>query len=315
MYRISSSLDPSALISAFEQSLQIVNTEIFKLQKLRLSSDSNLTSHTDTVRIFIIDKNDGRLNKKIVRLNFTLQWENQKSLKPLTEVNVCLLNKDIFSRYNDYENLPTLHDQLEKIKAVSIPLFAAKKMNYQFQEDKLELRPAKDEDLDYAYKYLFKPGIEKVVKELTNEFNRISNQGPIEEEWPIERYEFFKKGFLNSKMMMISSKEGDIGCFCIAKTNDSIELQRVYIREDFQGHGIGENIVQEALEIAHEMKLPLKLEVLANNRKAIDAYKKCGFEQSTPVIAHCWNKKFTMIHKDTIQYLFKQDIFTSSSKL
>lgn len=58
-----------------------------------------------------------------------------------------------------------------------------------------------------------------------------------------------------------------------------------------------------ALDEAHRLKKPLELEVLANNTKAINAYTKSGFVQSSPVITNGWNQKFEMRHKDTFQYL------------
>jgi len=143
------------------------------------------------------------------------------------------------------------------------------------------------EDIDMAYHYLFKPGIEKCVRDL--------NDGV----WPESRYEFFKKGFEEPDMQMIMHNGTDVGCFCIRETENSIVLQRVYIAEEFQRKGIE----------AHEKKKPLELEVLANNDKAIGCYEKSGFTQTTGIIKNGWNEKFEMYHKDTIKYL---PIFGSS---
>lgn len=153
------------------------------------------------------------------------------------------------------------------------------------------------EDIDMAYHYLFKPGIEKCVRDL--------NDGV----WPESRYEFFKKGFEEPDMQMIMHNGADVGCFCIRETENSIVLQRVYIAEEFQRKGIGTYLVDKALEEAHEKKKPLELEVLANNDKAIGCYEKSGFTQTTDVIKNGWNEKFEMYHKDTVKYL---PIFGSS---
>jgi hypothetical protein len=48
----------------------------------------------------------------------------------------------------------------------------------------------------------------------------------------------------------------------------------------------------------------LELEVLANNTKAINAYLKAGFVQTSPVIVNGWNQKFSMRQKETSRYAF-----------
>lgn len=171
--------------------------------------------------------------------------------------------------------------------------------------DELTFRPAHPEnDLQFAYERLFKPGIEKAVRELTADFNKMSGKGPAEGEWPETRYDFFKKGFSDPDMMMISHKGEDIGCYCISHAENAIILQRVYLREDYQRLGIGAMLVQKALDEAHRVKKPLELEVLANNTRAINSYRKSGFIQSSPEVCSGWNRKFEMRHRDTYQYLF-----------
>lgn len=146
-------------------------------------------------------------------------------------------------------------------------------------------------DLDYAYWNFFKPGIEDSVREL--------NAG----EWPESRYDFFKKGFEDPDMQIILHNGEEIGCFCITESDEAIILQRVYIREDYQRRGIGGHLINMALDKAHETQKPLELEVLANNEKAINSYKKGGFVQTTDIIVNGWNQKFEMRHKDTEKYL------------
>ena len=159
-------------------------------------------------------------------------------------------------------------------------------------KDEIEFRPANmEEDLEFAYLCLFKPGIEKCVKELN---------GGV---WPESRYEFFKKGFSDPDMMMISHNGIDVGCFCISKTDAAVVLERVYLLHEYQRQGIGNKLIGMALKAARELNKPLELEVLANNTQAINSYKKAGFEQSSEIIVKGWNQKVTMRHKDTKQYM------------
>jgi hypothetical protein len=103
-------------------------------------------------------------------------------------------------------------------------------------KDEIGFRPADPvRDLNFAYTQLFKPGVEKSVRALNNG------------EWPESRYDFFKKGFADPAMMMITHQGRDIGCCCISETKDAIILQRVYILAEYQRQGIGEKLVGMAL--------------------------------------------------------------------
>jgi len=156
----------------------------------------------------------------------------------------------------------------------------------------LEFRPVDPvEDLDHAYWHFFKPGIEECVKELNDNV------------WPESRYDFFKKGFVDPDMMMISYHGANIGCYCISNQDNAVILQRVYIAPEYQRKGIGTKLIGMALEKAHELQKPLELEVLANNTPAINSYLKGGFVKTSGIIVNGWNQKFTMRHKDTIRYL------------
>lgn len=160
-----------------------------------------------------------------------------------------------------------------------------------------------DNDLNYAYRFFFKPGIEKSVRELTRDFNRAANKGPRDGEWPESRYDFFKKGFSDPDMQIILHNGERVGCFCISLEKEAVILQRVYLRHDYQRQGIGQKLIAMALDTAHAQKKPLELEVLANNAAAIESYKKGGFEQASDVIVNGWNRKIIMRHKDTVQYM------------
>ncbi len=157
--------------------------------------------------------------------------------------------------------------------------------------DDISYRPVDPEkDLDAAYQ-IFKKTISPSVMALNNGV------------WPEhERYPFFKKGFSEHGMYMLMHGRKPIGCFCITKLElphidepvvaiktqqdtdeinarpkyQAVILQRMYIEPDYQRHGIGTAIMKKALEKAHNEKLPLELEVLANNDNAIAGYEKNG---------------------------------------
>ncbi len=62
------------------------------------------------------------------------------------------------------------------------------------------------------------------------------------------------------------------------KDSDAMELERIYIVENFQGRGIGKKLLANVIEIAQEKELNyLWLGVWKKNKKAIEFYEREGF--------------------------------------
>ena len=59
---------------------------------------------------------------------------------------------------------------------------------------------------------------------------------------------------------------------------DSLEIERIYIRDKFQRKGLGEHLINQAMEIAaRQNKNRIWLGVWEKNRNALDFYAKMGF--------------------------------------
>ena len=66
--------------------------------------------------------------------------------------------------------------------------------------------------------------------------------------------------------------------------NESLEIERIYIKNKFQKHGLGKYLLNKAMEIAMERnKKKIWLGVWEKNENAIAFYKKMGFVQT---VAH-----------------------------
>jgi diamine N-acetyltransferase len=64
-------------------------------------------------------------------------------------------------------------------------------------------------------------------------------------------------------------------------TDESLEVERIYIRKDFQKEGLGKHLMNEAIKIALlRNKKIIWLGVWEKNLKAIEFYKKNGFVQT-----------------------------------
>ncbi|MDM5326172.1 GNAT family N-acetyltransferase [Neobacillus sp. CF12] len=63
--------------------------------------------------------------------------------------------------------------------------------------------------------------------------------------------------------------------------DESLEVERIYIKKEFQKHGLGKYLLNKALEIAIERnKKKIWLGVWEKNENAIAFYKKMGFVQT-----------------------------------
>ncbi len=63
--------------------------------------------------------------------------------------------------------------------------------------------------------------------------------------------------------------------------DESLEIERIYIRSKFQKHGLGKYLLNKAIEIAlEESKRKIWLGVWEKNENAIAFYKKMGFVQT-----------------------------------
>ncbi|MGG3468453.1 GNAT family N-acetyltransferase [Neobacillus pocheonensis] len=63
--------------------------------------------------------------------------------------------------------------------------------------------------------------------------------------------------------------------------DESLEIERIYIKNNFQKHGLGKYLLNKAVEIALELnKKKIWLGVWEKNENAIAFYKKMGFVQT-----------------------------------
>lgn len=68
---------------------------------------------------------------------------------------------------------------------------------------------------------------------------------------------------------------------------DSLEIERIYVLKEFHGAGMGQLLVEKAIEVARENELKyLWLGVWTENERAIRFYEKMGFEKIGTHIFH-----------------------------
>jgi GNAT superfamily N-acetyltransferase len=71
------------------------------------------------------------------------------------------------------------------------------------------------------------------------------------------------------------------GLMYLKRNDDSVWVDAIYLSPEIQGRGVGGHLLKRAEEFADG--LPLELDVMQGNQKAIGFYGKHGFKQSSEV--------------------------------
>lgn len=98
----------------------------------------------------------------------------------------------------------------------------------------------------------------------------------IKKELITEQAQWF---YIEEKGMMVGYLKVNWGDAQTEKLHEeAVEIQRIYVREAFQGRGLGKLLLHKAMEVAKMRKAPyLWLEVWEHNHRAIAFYKAQGF--------------------------------------
>lgn len=95
--------------------------------------------------------------------------------------------------------------------------------------------------------------------------------------WDIEtQRQFFEKKWASLTYQKVLIDGLFVGALAIVRDTDQITLSEILIAPEFQGQCIGTEIVLDVLKSAAEGQLPVKLQVLHQNR-AMTLYKRLSF--------------------------------------
>ncbi|MES9684772.1 GNAT family N-acetyltransferase [Bacillus sp. AFS001701] len=129
---------------------------------------------------------------------------------------------------------------------------------------------------------------------------RAFNLNQIEEELLNESSQFFFIHFNQTvagylKVNIDDAQSEEMG-------DESLEIERIYIKKEFQKHGLGKVLYNKALEIAEELnKKKIWLGVWEKNENAIAFYKKMGF-------VHNGSHSFYMGDEEQIDFIMIKTI-------
>ena len=139
------------------------------------------------------------------------------------------------------------------------------KMTLMALSSKIRLRPASEEDLDFAwrlYRTLMKPLTEELL------------------EWHEQRQHAMVKQALHVAGTSVVTIEGTrAGWLQVRETADEIYLAQLYIRPESQDQGVGTALVRQLCNLARRQGKALRLDIMTNNR-ARTLYERLGFRET-----------------------------------
>ena len=69
-----------------------------------------------------------------------------------------------------------------------------------------------------------------------------------------------------------------IGCIRVEDHPDHMHFAEIQILPEFQGRGIGSDIIRNEMARAKGLQKPVRLQVLTSNHRALELYLRLGFE-------------------------------------
>jgi ribosomal protein S18 acetylase RimI-like enzyme len=126
----------------------------------------------------------------------------------------------------------------------------------------VELRPATRADYDFLYD-LLKATMREYVAQIWG----------WNEQW---QQEYFRQNFDPDKDHVIVLDGRDVGVISTGRKDDEIFLSKIYIAPEYQGRGIGTQLITSILDEALDRRLPVTLQLLKIN-PAKRLYERLGF--------------------------------------
>jgi ribosomal protein S18 acetylase RimI-like enzyme len=129
---------------------------------------------------------------------------------------------------------------------------------------KTERRPAKESDEVFMCK-LHKAANHDVVVRQFGEWNDELQVSLFAKKWQSDPFE------------ILEIDGQPIGCIRIEDRPDEVFFAEIQILPEFQGQGIGSQLIQTEITRASKLKKPIRLQVLQKNERARKLYEQLGF--------------------------------------
>ena len=136
-----------------------------------------------------------------------------------------------------------------------------------------QLRPATEEDREWAYQ-LKREAYFDVVERQFGSWDEALQRELFAERW--------NPGISH----ILTVDDADIGLIAIERQDDAFVLDEIQLTSDWRGRGLGTQLVKEVVESAKGVGMPVRLQVLRENERARDIYRRLGFSVVDETATH-----------------------------
>jgi ribosomal protein S18 acetylase RimI-like enzyme len=136
----------------------------------------------------------------------------------------------------------------------------------------LTLRSATPDDREFAY---------RVKKAALREY--------VEQIWgwnEAEQRRLHERRFAAQEFRVIRLGGTDVGTMGVVVAPDCLRLNGLFILPEYQGRGIGRRCMALLMEEARQLGLPVRLQVLKINQRALAFYERLGFTRAGETGTH-----------------------------
>jgi GNAT superfamily N-acetyltransferase len=101
-----------------------------------------------------------------------------------------------------------------------------------------------------------------------------------------EQQDLHQRRFAAHDFRIITMVGRDAGVIALERQTDCLRLHQLFVLPEYQGRGIGSQCVQGVMEEARALSLPIRLQVLKVNARAMAFYLRLGFVQTDSTCSH-----------------------------
>lgn len=137
---------------------------------------------------------------------------------------------------------------------------------------KCDLRPATAADSEFAHqtkKAAFREYVEKVWGWDEDEQRRLH-----------------ERRFASQDFQVIQVSGVDVGILAVTRQADCVKVNQMFILPEYQSRGIGAACMRRIIEEAATSNLPVRLQVLKVNARALAFYERLGFKRVSESDTH-----------------------------
>ena len=128
------------------------------------------------------------------------------------------------------------------------------------------LRRAKPDDSDFAY-----------------QTKKAAFQEYVEKVWgwdEAQQRQLHERRFAEQEFQIIEVAGAPVGILAMARAPDCLKVNQLFLLPEHQGKGIGKACMAQIMAEAQALRLPVRLQVLKVNPRAVAFYERLGFHRS-----------------------------------